>query len=171
MKKKLLMTLFMATILGSSMTVSAGFTPMYKPASVKIPEIHVELSDGVKDAVEKAAKDAVDNIDVTFITTTPVITENRFIHSKAFYEKTRLQVRWKEVENATSYEILVTKQDGTEHTYTSTGTSLIVNKGSDDFMTECVMGGTVKVRAVKGDGEAYSMWTKEDTISCNVLFH
>ena len=32
MKKKLLMTLFMATILGSSMTVSAGFTPMYKPA-------------------------------------------------------------------------------------------------------------------------------------------
>ena len=113
----------------------------------------------------------VDNIDVAFITTTPVITENRFIHSKAFYEKTRLQVRWKEVENATSYEILVTKQDGTEHTYTSTGTSLTVNKGSDDFMTECVMGGTVKVRAVKGDGEAYSMWTEEDTISCNVLFH
>ena len=28
-----------------------------------------------------------------------------------------------------------------------------------------------KVRAIKGDGEAYSMWTEEDTISCNVLFH
>ena len=151
MKKKLLVAVFITTILGNSMTVSAGFTPMYKPASVKIPEIHVELPDGVKDAVAKAAKEAVDN--------------------KAFYEKTRLQVRWKEVENATSYEILVTKQDGTEHTYTSTGTSLIVNKGSDEFMTECVMGGTVKVRAVKGDGEAYSMWTEEDTMSCTVLFH
>ena len=88
MKKKLLVAVFITTILGSSMTVSAGFTPMYKPVSVKIPEIHVELPDGVKDAVAKAAKDAVDNIDVTFITTTPVITENRFIHSKVFYEKT-----------------------------------------------------------------------------------
>lgn len=171
MKKKLLVAVFITTILGSSTTVSAGFTPMYKPASVKIPEIHVELPDGVKDAVAKAAKDAVDNIDVTFITTTPVITENRFIHSKAFYEKTRLQVRWNEVKDATSYEIIVKKPDGTEHTYTSTRTSLTVNKGSDDFMTECVRGGTVKVRAIKGDGEAYSMWTEEDTISCNVLFH
>ena len=80
-------------------------------------------------------------------------------------------MRWNEVEDATSYEIIVKKPDGTEHTYTSTGTSLIVNKGSDEFMTECVMGGTVKVRAVKGGGEAYSMWTEEDTISCNVLFH
>ena len=94
MKKKLLVAVFITTILGNSMIVSAGFTPMYKPVSVKIPEIHVELPDGVKDAVAKAAKDAVDNIDVTFITTTPVITENRFIHSKAFYEKTRLPVRW-----------------------------------------------------------------------------
>ena len=34
MKKKLLVAVFITTILGSSMTVSAGFTPMYKPASV-----------------------------------------------------------------------------------------------------------------------------------------
>ena len=53
MKKKLLVAVFITTILGNSMIVSAGFTPMYKPVSVKIPEIHVELPDGVKDAVAK----------------------------------------------------------------------------------------------------------------------
>ena len=36
MKKKLLVAVFITTILGNSMIVSAGFTPMYKPVSVKI---------------------------------------------------------------------------------------------------------------------------------------
>ena len=33
------------------------------------------------------------------------------------------------------------------------------------------MGGTVKVRAVKDSGTAYSLWTEEDTIACNKVFH
>lgn len=172
-KRALLSVLLAGTILGTSMTAFAA-TPSYKPLSeygyTGVPNIKIVLPDSVKESINKQVQESVKDLDIKFLDT-PEITECRYIHGKAFYDKNRLQIRWDEVEDATSYEIVVTKKDGDKHTYTSNYNSLIVEKGKDKFMTDCVMGGTVKVRAVKDDGAMYSLWTEEDTIACNKAFH
>ena len=147
-------------------------SPTYKPPKLpKVPEIHVGIPDEYKDGVSQAIDEHIkENLNIKLLNT-PTITECRYIHGRAFWDKSRLQVRWDAVDEATSYEIKVTKSDGTEKTYTSDYTSLVINKDEDDFITGCVMGGTVKVRAVKDNGSLYSLWTEEDTIACNVLFH
>lgn len=168
MKKKLLLPILLTvSILGTSMT-SLACSPLYKPLGIKLPDINIELSDGVKNAVDKAVEDAVKDLDIKLLST-PKITECRYIHSNVFYSKSRLQVRWDEVEDATSYEIMVTKADGTSRTYTSNYTSLIVDKNEDDFITGCPKPATVKVRAVKDDGALYSLWTEEDDVACNAI--
>lgn len=168
MKKKLLLPILLTvSILGTSMT-SLACSPTYKPLGIKFPNIKVELSDSVKKAVEKAVEDAVKDLDIKLLST-PKITECRYIHSRAIWDPNRLVVRWDEVEDATSYEIMVTKADGTSRTYTSNYTSLIVDKNEDDFITGCPKPATVKVRAVKDDGALYSLWTEEDDVACNAI--
>lgn len=173
MKKRTLLPILLATVMGTSMTAFAA-TPMYKPLSeygyTGVPNIKVTLPDSTKDAINNAVDEAVKDLDIKFLTT-PTITECRYIHSYGYYYPSRLQIRWGEVEDATSYEIIVKKSDGTVCTYTSNYNSLSINEGEDDFITGCVMGGTVKVRAVKGNGSLYSLWTEENTIACNRLFH
>ena len=174
MKKRTLLPILLATtVMGTSMTAFAA-TPMYKPLSeygyTGVPNIKVTLPDSTKNAINNAVDEAVKDLDIKFLTT-PTITECRYIHSYGYYYPSRLQIRWGEVEDATSYEIIIKKTNGTERTYTSNYNSLIVNEGEDDFITCCVMGGTVKVRAVKGNGSLYSLWTEENTIACNRLFH
>lgn len=176
MKKKLVVAILLAiTVMGTGMTVFAA-TPLYKPLSeygyTNIPKVKIDIFEqypGLKDTIDEQVKEYLKDIKLL---STPEITEATYHHKTVYYGDTnRLQVRWNEVEDATSYEILVTKKDGTGHTYISEDTSLIVKKGEDDFITDCVMGGAVKVRAVKDDGAVYSLWTEEDTISCNRLFH
>lgn len=175
--KKLMALLLTMVIITGVCTTSYAATPSYNPlidyGYTGVPEINtddIELPDAVKDAIARDVKERVKNLDIKLLTT-PQITENRYIHGRVFWDKNRLQVRWNAVDEATSYEIKVKKKDGSEKTYTSTYTSLIVNKNEDDFITDCVMGGTVKVRAVKDDGALYSLWTDEDTIACNRVFH
>lgn len=173
MKKRLLPILLTLAVIGINTTALAA-TPMYKPLSeygyTGVPDITVTLPDNAKDAVNNAVDEAVKDLDIKFLST-PSINECRYVHSYGYYYPSRLQVRWNEVEDATSYEIIVKKPDGTEHTYTSNYSSLIVTEGKDDFIVECVNGGTVKVRAVKDNGAVYSLWTGENTISCNRLVH
>lgn len=166
MKRRfLIVAILTMSILGSTMSVSAVTPRLSTPPSITIPKITVTLPDGVKDSV----KNYVDNNVHINLLTTPTISKCTYVHSNAFYQKNRLQVEWNSVEDATSYEVLVTKKDGTEHTYKTTSTHLIVNKGSDNFVDDCMNGGTVKVRAVKNDNEVYSLWTNAMTISCNTL--
>lgn len=170
---KKILCLLCTLILTMSCTLSVfACSPTYKPPKLPtIPEIHVGIPDEYKDGVSQAIDEHIkENLNIKLLNT-PTITECRYIHGRAFWDKSRLQVRWDAVDEATSYEIKVTKSDGTEKTYTSDYTSLVVNKDEDDFITGCVMGGTVKVRAVKDNGALYSLWTEEDTIACNVLFH
>lgn len=157
--------LLMALILTVSLSIpSYAVTPAIKLPTVKIPGISPswELPESIKMDIEKLIEGKLK---------IPKITENRYIHGRAYWDKDRLQVCWDAVDEADFYEIIVKKKDGTEKTYTSSYTALVINKNDDDFITGCVMGGTVKVRAVKDDGSVYSLWTEEDTIACNRLLH
>ena len=178
MKKRLLATILtVVVVLGTNMTVFA-VTPQYKPLSeygyTGVPEIKIDIFEqypGLKDTIDEQVKEEVKDIKLLAI---PEITEATYHHKTVYYGDTnRLQVRWNAVDDATSYEIVVTKSDGTSRTYTSNYTSLIVKKGSDDFITECTnqngKSAKVKVRAVKNDGEDYSLWTDDKTVSCNSI--
>lgn len=169
--KKFIALLTVLTFIFSFSVQSYAVTPAVKLPNVKVPDISPswELPTSVKIAIDKAVKESVKNVNIKLLTT-PTITENRYIHGRAFYDKDRLQVRWDTVDEADSYEIIVKKKDGTEKTYTSSYNALVINKNDDDFVTGCVMGGTVKIRAVKDDA-VYSLWTEEDTIACNKVFH
>ena len=162
--KKFIALLTVLTFIFSFSVQSYAVTPAIKIPSTKIPGISPgwELPASIKMDIEKLIEGKLK---------LPKITENRYIHGKAFYDKDRLQVCWDTVDEADSYEIVVKKKDGTEKTYTSAYNALVINKNDDEFITGCIMGGTVKVRAVKDDGTAYSLWTDEDTIACNKVFH
>ena len=175
-KKEIMAFLLTMVIIAGVCTTSYATTPSYKPLSgygyTGVPEINtdnIELPDAVKEAISRNVKEKVKNLDIKLLTT-PQITENRYIHGRAFWDKNRLQVRWDTVDEATSYEIIVKKKDGTEKTYMSSYAALVVNENDDAFITGCIMGGTVKIRAVKDDGALYSLWTEEDTIACNKVF-
>lgn len=170
---KKLMALLMAFALTVSLSIPAyAVTPAVKLPNVKVPDISPswELPTSVKMAIDKAVEENVKNVNIKLLTT-PSITENRYVHSRASFDKNRLQIRWNTVDEATSYEIVVKKKDGTKKTYTSSYAALVVDKNDDDFITGCIMGGTVKVRAVKDNGAVYSLWTEEDTIACNKVFY
>ena len=156
-----------AMVMGASITAFAGFTPKYKPLSESgyngVPEVKVTLSDSTKEGINKSVEEAVKNLDIKLLKT-PNIISSKYIH--AGY-KDQLFVCWDKVEDATSYEILVKKPDGSTHTYTSNYPLLIVYREDDGFISDCITSGTVKVRAVKDNGALYSLWTKEITISCN----
>ena len=131
-------------------------------------------SDIIKQIIENKNINTKEYVKDIKLLSTPEITEATYHHKTVYYGDTnRLQVRWNAVDDATSYEIVVTKSDGTSRTYTSNYTSLIVKKGSDDFITECTnqngKSAKVKVRAVKNDGEVYSLWTDDETVSCNSI--
>lgn len=162
---KKIFALLMALILTVSLSIpSYAVTPAIKLPTVKIPGISPdwELPDSIQMDIEKLIEGKLK---------IPKITENRYVHGRSFFDKDRLQVTWEAVDEADSYEIVVKKKDGTDKVYTSSYNALVINKNDDEFITGCVMGGTVKVRAIKDDGAVYSLWTEEDTISCNKVLH
>ena len=56
-KKKRIAALVLTLLLTCSMSVQAGFTPRYDVDMPEIPDIHVELSDEMKEAVAKEVKE------------------------------------------------------------------------------------------------------------------
>ena len=157
--KKATAILLTGIILSGTGVNAYAVTPQYRP-----PQTDFTI-EGIVDAVKDYLKDnpiSITNLDAT------EITECIYRHSKAFYDQTRLQVRWSGVKNADYYEIKVTKTNGNSNTYMSDYSSLIVKEKSDDFITDCMRSGKVKVRAVSADGK-YGEWSKEETISCNSL--
>ena len=103
---------------------------------------------------------------------TPVIKEAKFYHSGyTAAMKNRLQIQWEAVSGAESYQIQVTKADGTQITYTATGTTLVV-KGSQCPKLYSKASGiweaaTVRVRAVTKTGTG--SWSKQVTIGCDKI--
>lgn len=99
----------------------------------------------------------------------PEITDASYRHNSVYsFLPDHLRASWTEVEGADHYEVLVTKKDGTSKTYIETVPSLLIYGKNDEFLSKCIAGGTVSVRAVDKDGNV-SEWSKPEEISHNQL--
>ena len=156
-KKKRIVALVLTLLFAYSMTARAGFTPRYDVDMPEIPDIHVELSDEMKEAVNQAAQKQIEKM----ILDKPVIwhAECRTHGNYSF-----CTVTWSKVDGATSYKVEITKPDGTKKTYNTSGNWLAVHSYRDDFISE-MEGATARVRAY-GEDETYSPWSEPVEICC-----
>lgn len=100
---------------------------------------------------------------------TPQITDASYRHNGVYsFLPDHLRASWTEAEGADHYEVLVTKKDGTSKTYVETVPSLLIYGKNDEFLSECIAGGTVSVRAVDKDGNV-SDWSEPEEISHNQM--
>ena len=155
-KKRRILALVLTLLSACSMTARAGFTPRYEVDMPEIPEIHVELSDEVKEAVNNAAQKQIEKM----ILDKPVVW-----HAECRIDKyTSCIITWGKVESATSYKVEIVKQDGTKETYNVKGNWFYANSRYNKFFAEGIDGATVRVRAY-GENETYSMWSDVVEIS------
>lgn len=125
----------------------SGFTPAdpTEPSDPTVPEVEVGI---------------------------PTITESRFYHSSSVASlRNRLQIQWNAVEGADSYEIEVSKANGTILTYSASTNSLMVkNMACPNVYVEATStwtAATVRVRAVAGD--TVSDWSESAKIGCDAI--
>ena len=164
-KKRRIVALVLTLLLACSMTVQAGFTPKYEVGMPEIPDIHVELSDELKEAVNQAAQKQIEKM----ILDNPEIINATCWHCRYFYPYiNNLIISWESVEGATSYKVEVTDASGTR-TKEVTTNYLILTEGEDDFFPGCMdtedVRPIVRVRAC-GEEETYSPWSDAVEISC-----
>ena len=164
--KKLVSTIMALTlVVACSTVVQAGFTPKYNIDMPEVPDIKVELSDEVKEAVNNAAQKQIEKM----ILDKPVIVNATCWHCRYFYPYiNNLIISWESVEGATSYKVEVTDASGTR-TKEVTTNYLILTEGEDDFFPGCMdtedVRPIVRVRAY-GEDETYSPWSDAVEICC-----
>ena len=72
-----------------------------------------------------------------------------------------MSASWNKVDNATSYEVEVTKSDGTQKTYKTSYAVLVKSNYADEFLDDLddgMNGATVRVKAY-GENETFSLWS------------
>lgn len=169
MKKIITITLVLATILSLAVpayaydgtTTTASWTSWWDWWHNFVPGDSTAPSDPTVPSESEAAE--------LGITT---ITEARFYHSASVASlRNRLQISWDEVENATGYEIEVTRADGEVRIYTSNSSVLMVKNSQcpkvyiDD--TSTWTGAVVRVRAVADN--AVGDWSEGKKIGCDMI--
>ena len=157
-KKRRIVTLVLTLLLTCSMVAQAGFTPRYDVDMPEIPDIHVELSDEVKEAVNQAAQKQIEKM----ILDKPVVWH---AECRTHDKYTFCIITWGKVDGATSYKVEIVKQDGTKETYNAKGNWLYANSRYNKFIAEGMNGATVRARAYGAD-ETYSPWSDAVEISC-----
>lgn len=104
---------------------------------------------------------------------TPVITKATYTHKSTYAPtvKRLLKILWDAVENADSYEVLITKADGVTITYTADENLLYLTDVECPKVyvheTDSWTAATVCVRAVAG--ETVSEWSESVSIGCNAI--
>lgn len=158
MKKKCVtFILIMIMILACSINAYA-ITPKYDIQMPTIPEIHVELSDEMKDAVDQAVQKQLEKM----ILDQPTVT--LALHYKSRYSS-GLFISWNEVTNATSYNVEIKLADGTSKIYNNVKYNcLSLNSYNDEFVSSDITNATVRVKAY-GENETYSLWSNEVNIT------
>lgn len=164
-KKRRIVALVLTLLFACSMSVQAGFTPRYEIDMPEIPDIHVELSDELKEAVNQAAQKQIEKM----ILDKPAIINATCWHCRYFYPYiNNLIISWESVEGATSYKVEITDATGTR-TKEVASNYLILTEGEDDFFPGCMdtedVRPTVRVRAY-GENETYSPWSDVVYIGC-----
>lgn len=153
--KKLLATVLTATLTLTCAVPTMACTPPLNPPKIDIPEITVKIDDKLQSAIDAAAKKFLEKN----VLEKPVVKYASYIKRTSRYGTYGcLSVRWDAVENATSYEIMVTKADGNKKTYTTTYNGLIRANYCDKFLEEGLEEATIKVKAY-GKDETFSLWS------------
>ena len=104
----------------------------------------------------------------------PEITKATYCHKNAAYSgfDNHLQILWDAVDGADSYDVEITKADGTVETYTTSGPCLYEKAECPKVYvaeTSTWESATVRVRAVAG--EDAGDWSDTVKISCNAFHH
>jgi hypothetical protein len=167
MKRVLTIVLALTLMVCSIPMVANAITPALKiPSMPTIPnfKVNIELPQSVFD--DWFAKNPID-VPTVQIPGTPNVTEARYYHGRY----SRLQIRWDEVDNADSYEIEITKADGSQEMYVSDSNMLYRSDVECPMVyieeTNTWAAATVRVRAV--DGNVKSLWSESVNVGCNML--
>lgn len=164
MKKiKKLVVIVCAVMVAVSCAVPAlACTPSLKPPHIDIPEIEVKIDDKLQDAIDAAAKKFWEKN----VLEKPTIWKATCIHRTTRYGTYGcLSASWNKVDNATSYEVEVTKSDGTQKTYKTSYAVLVKSNYADEFLDDGMDGATVRVKAY-GENETFSLWSDSFNIMC-----
>ena len=156
-KKHTVIALIMALVMACPMVAQAGFTPRYDVDMPEIPDIKVELSDEVKEAVSNAVQKQIEKM----ILDKPTIWH---AECRTHDKYTSCIITWCKVEGATSYKVEIAKADGTKEIYNAKGNWIYANSCYNKFIMEGMSGATVRVRAF-GEDDVYSPWSDVTEIS------
>lgn len=153
--KKLIAVVLMAVLTLACAMPTMACTPPLNPPKIDIPEITVKIDDKLQSAIDEAAKKFLEKN----VLEKPSVKYTSYIKRTSRYGTYGcLSIRWDAVENATSYEIMVTKADGNKKTYTTTYNGLIRANYCDKFLEEGLEEATIKVKAY-GKDETFSLWS------------
>lgn len=159
-RRKLAAIICALTLALSSAVPVSACTPPLKPPSVEIPDITFQPDDALKEAISNAAKNWI----LKCILGTPTVEYVSYYKSTSrYWSYGILNVKWDPIEDATSYEVCITKEDGAEKVFTTTYNSLFVSDRFDDFVANGMDGATVKVKAY-GDNDTFGCWSDDANI-------
>ena len=155
--KKLVVIMCAVMVAVSCAVPTMACTPPLNPPKIDIPEITVKIDDKLQDAIDAAAKKFLEKN----VLEKPVVKYASYIKRTSRYGTYGcLSVQWDRVDNATSYEVEVTKSDGTQKTYKTSYAVLVKSNYADEFLDDGMDGATVKVKAY-GVDETFSLWSDE----------
>lgn len=153
--KKLIAVVLMAVLTLACAVPTMACTPPLKPPHIDIPEIEVKIDDKLQDAIDAAAKKFLEKN----VLEKPVVKYASYIKRTSRYGTYGcLSVSWDKVDNATSYEVIVIKADGTKKTYTTSYNTLVRANYFDEFLADGMDGATIRVKAY-GEDETFSLWS------------
>lgn len=160
-RRKLTAIICALTLALSSAIPVYACTPPLKTPSVEIPDINFQPDGALKDAIDNAAKNWIEKC----ILGTPTVEYASYYKSTSrYWSYGILNVKWDPIEDATSYEVCITKEDGVEKVFTTTYNSLFVSDRFDDFVANGMDGATVKVKAY-GDNDTFGCWSDDANIA------
>ena len=160
--RKLLVTVLLATLTLTCAVPTMACTPPLNPPKVEIPDITVKIDDKLQSAIDEAAKKFWEKN----VLEKPTIRKATCIHRTTRYGTYGcLSVSWNKVNNAISYEVEVTKSDGTQKTYKTSYAILVKSNYVDEFLKDGMDGATVRVKAY-GKDETFSLWSDSFNIMC-----
>lgn len=155
-KNKKLVAIMCAVMVAVSCVVpTMACTPPLKPPHIDIPEIEVKIDDKLQSAIDEAAKKFLEKN----VLSKPVINNTTYIQKTTRYGTYGcLSASWNKVDNATHYEVMVTKTDGTTKTYTTSYNAFVRANYYDEFLKDGLENATVRVKAY-GENETFNLWS------------
>lgn len=155
--KKIIAVVLMAVLTLACAVPALACTPPLKPPHIDIPEIEVKIDDKLQDAIDAAAKKFLEKN----VLEKPVVKYASYIKRTSRYGTYGcLSVQWDKVDNATHYDVMVIKIDGTKKTYTTSYNAFVRANYYDEFLKDGLENATVRVKAY-GENETFSLWSDE----------